>query len=36
MEMIHELGEGAGGADGRALGADRFDQGENLKLLVVT
>ena len=35
MEMIDELGQGAGGAHGRALGADGFQQGENLKLLVV-
>jgi hypothetical protein len=30
-----ELGQGAGGAHGRALGADGFEQGQNLKLLVV-
>ena len=35
VEMTHELGQGAGGAHGRALGADGFQQGENLKLLVV-
>jgi hypothetical protein len=29
VEMTHELGEGAGGAHGRALGADGFEQGEN-------
>jgi hypothetical protein len=33
--MTHELGQGAGGAHGRAVGADGFEQGENLKLLVV-
>jgi hypothetical protein len=36
VEMTHELGQGAGGAHGRAVGADGFEQGENLKLLVVT
>jgi hypothetical protein len=35
VEMTHELGEGAVGAHGRAVGADGFEQGENLKLLVV-
>jgi hypothetical protein len=35
VEMTHELGQGAGGAHGRALGADGFEQGENLKLLAV-
>jgi hypothetical protein len=35
VEMAHELGQGAGGAHGRAVGADGFEQGENLKLLAV-
>ena len=35
VELTDELGQGAGGAHGRALGADGFEQGENLKLLVV-
>jgi hypothetical protein len=35
VEMTHELGHGAGGAHGRAVGVDSFEQGENLKLLVV-
>jgi hypothetical protein len=35
VEMTHELGQGTGGAHGRAVGADGFEQGENLKLLVV-
>ena len=35
VEMTHELGEGAGGAHGRAVGVDGFEQGKNLKLLVV-
>jgi hypothetical protein len=33
--MTHELGQGAGGAHGRLVGADGFKQGEDLKLLVV-
>jgi hypothetical protein len=33
--MTHEFGQGTGGAHGRALGANGFEQGENLKLLVV-
>jgi hypothetical protein len=36
VEMTHELGQGAGDAHGRAVGADGFEQGENFKLLVVT
>jgi hypothetical protein len=35
VEMTHEFGQGTGGAHGRALGANGFEQGENLKLLVV-
>jgi hypothetical protein len=35
MEMTHELGQGAGGGQGGALGADDLEQGENLKLLAV-
>jgi len=34
VEMTHELGQGAGGTHGRAVGADGFEQGENLKLVV--
>jgi hypothetical protein len=35
VETTHELGESAGGTDGRALSADGFEQGEDLELLVV-
>jgi hypothetical protein len=35
VEMTHQLGQGAGGANGRVLGAGGFKQGENLKLLGV-
>jgi integrase len=35
VEMAHQLGQGPGGVPGRVLGADDFEQAEDLKLLGV-
>jgi hypothetical protein len=35
VEMVHQLGQGAGGAHGRGVGTGGFEQAKYLKLLVV-